>query len=204
MELLTKIEPPKIDSQWTIRPCIGEDVSGDSVHVLKNELESRVVLIDALGHGPEASETAQYMMHELDSIRSMDVSYVLEQLHQRSRKTRGAAISVVCISSLTMDLVAATIGNTTVKILNANSQEQVPASNGTIGISMRTPNVYRRKLQVENRVLLFSDGISSRFSGEIYARLMYMSPKSSTQMIVRRYGKRFDDATAAMIAFEPT
>jgi serine phosphatase RsbU (regulator of sigma subunit) len=202
MALLTETEPPKIDTQWTIRPCIGENVSGDSVHVLRNGLEQRVVLIDALGHGPEAAETAWYLMQELDTIQSMDVSYVLEELHRRSRETRGAAISVVCISSLTMNLSAATIGNTTVRILKADSQEQLPASNGTLGISMRTPNVYRRKLEIENRVLLFSDGISSRFSGEIYARLMYMSPNSSTKMITRRYGKQFDDATVAMIAFE--
>jgi serine phosphatase RsbU (regulator of sigma subunit) len=181
---------------------MGESLSGDSVHVLKNGVEQRVVLIDALGHGPEASKTAQYLMQELDSIPSMDVSEVLEELHHRSRETRGAAISVVCISSVKMDLIAATIGNTTVRILKANSQEQVPASNGTIGISMRTPNVYRRKLEIKNRILLFSDGISSRFSGEIYARLMYMSPKASTQMITRRYGKQYDDATVAMITFE--
>ena len=195
---------PELEVEWTNRPCIGEHVSGDAVHVSVKGSDYRVVLIDALGHGPDAAATANSLLKELDAIQYTDPGEMLTELHSRARETRGAAVSVVSVSSSTMKLKAATIGNTKVRILSGDKREEVSSSNGTVGLSIRTPKIYQCKLEVNQRVFLFSDGISSRFSDEIYSRLMYLSPKAATQMITRRFGKRFDDATAVMIAFAKT
>ena len=71
----------------------GEHVSGDGWGVAVHDHRADVVVVDGLGHGPDAAEAATAALTVFDPQHGASPGHFVEQAHLALRGTRGAAIA---------------------------------------------------------------------------------------------------------------
>ncbi|EEW09870.1 hypothetical protein [Vibrio mimicus] len=63
-------------------PYFGEPEAGDGYMVYQNEDDLLVVIIDALGHGPNAADLARAMERFLNEKANFDLTWLMQSLHE--------------------------------------------------------------------------------------------------------------------------
>jgi negative regulator of sigma-B (phosphoserine phosphatase) len=183
-----------------IRPCMGERVSGDAVVIRPIEHGLFAAIIDVLGHGPDAHELTHVIERFLESHASADVSGLITALHQRLKGTRGAAAGLCAVDSTAGTLVYAGIGNTCIRRFGA-SETRLVSKDGVLGQNMRTPLVQSLTLEAGELLLLYTDGVSDRFTSGEYPGVLRHAPKDVVKNILDRFGKDHDDAACIAIRY---
>jgi serine phosphatase RsbU (regulator of sigma subunit) len=202
MQLIRSLErrTDAYDLGVAIRPCVGETVSGDRVWYDESGDTLAVVLVDALGHGREAHSAAIEIENALRATPSFtSVEAAIELMHSAALRGRGAAASVIRLELSSGSLEAASIGNTTIRIVRGDGSSDTPAADGVLGQSFRTPIPHHTRLVDGDIVLMFSDGVESRLADELYARLPRLKAMSAARLIIRQHGKTIDDASIAFL-----
>jgi phosphoserine phosphatase RsbX len=136
----------------------GETRNGDAVLIRKVGDATLIALIDALGHGPVAADTAAVALDFLTSQEDLSsVRGLMDGLHQRMHGTRGAA-ALICVIEAG-HLVGCSVGNVELRSL----VDKVPAvlTPGIVGIRLRNLRIFEASLRAGERLVMFSDGLSS-------------------------------------------
>lgn len=186
------------------RPCAGETANGDGVFIgantglVTNGWEVLVAVIDALGHGPKAEHARVLAERALTDVPAdATLKDVFDTVHLALRGSRGAAMAIV--RHRADELEAAGVGNVAVRILQGAVLPFVPTP-GVVGGQLRGLREARGSVHSGARILLHSDGISSRFD-EALARTL--QPEEACEQLLRRHGASHDDATIAIMDFAP-
>ena len=190
----------RLEHSSLIRPCMGESVSGDAVVLRPLEHGLFVAIIDVLGHGPEANELTHLIDHFLDRHATADVSGLLTRLHQRLKGTRGAAVGFCAIDSATGHLDYVGIGNTCIRRFG-ESETRLVSRDGVLGQNMRTPLLQSLELESGDLIVLYTDGVSDRFTAVEYPGLLRHAPKDVVRNILDRFGKNHDDSACIAIRY---
>jgi len=183
-----------------IRPCMGERVSGDAVVIRPLEHGLFAAIIDVLGHGPEAHELTHVIRAFLDRHATTDVSSLIKRLHQRLKGTRGAAVGLCAIDSATGNTQYVGIGNTSIRRFG-ESETRLVSQDGVLGQNMRTPLLQSLKLEPGELILLYTDGVSDRFTTAEYPGVLRHTPKEVVRIILDRFGKDHDDSACIAIRY---
>jgi negative regulator of sigma-B (phosphoserine phosphatase) len=192
----------RIEAGEYVRPCDGETLSGDAVVVHSDDDGVFVAVIDALGHGPNAHELAM----QLSGILSKWLSWVstpnpdgaLAVLHESARGTRGAVAAVAWLNSRTLEGSVVGIGNVRCRLFGSVART-VEFREGVLGSRMRPLTSTAFVLGPADVLLLFSDGVTGRFSVNEYPSLTLDPASAIASNIVRRFGKGIDDASCAVM-----
>lgn len=190
----------RLEHSSLIRPCMGERVSGDAVVLRPLEHGLFVAIIDVLGHGPEANELTHLIDAFLDRHATADVSSLITRLHQRLKGTRGAAVGLCAIDSATGHLDYVGIGNTRIRRFG-ESETRLVSQDGVLGQNMRTPLLQSLELESGDLIVLYTDGISDRFTAAEYPGLLRHAPKDVVRNILDRFGKNHDDSACIAIRY---
>jgi negative regulator of sigma-B (phosphoserine phosphatase) len=185
-----------------IRPCQGECLSGDAVVIRSSEQGLFLAMIDVLGHGTEANELTHVIEAYLERYSSSDVLGVMGRLHQHLRGTRGAAVGLCWIDATTGQVDYAGIGNTAIRRFGA-TETRLVSQDGVLGQNMRTPLLQSIQLAPDELIVLYTDGVSDRFSSVDYPSLLRHSPEEVARNIVKRFGKGHDDAGCIAVRYCP-
>jgi serine phosphatase RsbU (regulator of sigma subunit) len=183
-----------------IRPCRGEYLSGDAVVIRPLEQGLFVAIVDVLGHGPEAHELTRVIDTYLSRYGTSDVSGLMKRLHQHLKGTRGAAVGICAIDAATGRLDYAGIGNTTMRRFG-KAETRLVSQDGVLGQNMRTPLHQTLQLEPGDLVVLYTDGVSDRFSTDDYPGVLRHAPKEVASNIVQRFGKDYDDAACIAVRY---
>ena len=183
-----------------IRPCAGEQVSGDAVVIQALDDGLFVALVDVLGHGPKAHELTLVIQAYLKRYASADVGVVISGLHQYLQGSRGAAAGLCALNSETGCIVYTGIGNTVLRRFGS-ADTRLVSQDGVLGQNMRTPHCQALKLEADDLLLLYSDGVSDRFTLDDYPGLLLQEPSRGSSNIIARYGKGYDDAACIAIRY---
>lgn len=183
-----------------IRPCLGERVSGDTVIVRSFEQGLFIAIVDVLGHGPEAHALTPVIDDYLGRYGSADVRAVVTRLHQRLRGTRGAAAGLCAIEMPGARVSYTAIGNTRMRRFGS-TETRLVAQDGVLGQNMRTPRCQTLQLEPGDMLVLYTDGISDRFSVHDYPSLLHHAPAQVASNIVKRFGKDHDDAACIAVRY---
>jgi serine phosphatase RsbU (regulator of sigma subunit) len=184
-----------------IRPCPGERVSGDAV--VTRPLDDHgllVAIVDVLGHGPEAHSLTHVIESYLKRFGSADVSGVMQRLHCHLKGTRGAAAGLCAIDTANGHLVYAGVGNTAVRRFG-KMETRLVSQDGVLGHSMRSLVPQTLQLEPGDTVVLYTDGVSDRFTLEQYPSVMRHDPCDVANNIVQRFGKGHDDAACVAVRY---
>jgi negative regulator of sigma-B (phosphoserine phosphatase) len=184
-----------------IRPCLGERVSGDTVVIRPLERGLFVAIIDVLGHGPEAHALTHVIERFLEDHATAEVSSVLANLHSRLKGTRGAAAGLCAVDSLAGTLDYAGIGNTRMRRFGA-SETRFVSRDGVLGQNMRTPLVQSLPLEPGDLILLYTDGVSDRFTAAEYPGVRRHAPEEVVRNVLDRFGKDHDDSACIAIRYD--
>jgi serine phosphatase RsbU (regulator of sigma subunit) len=191
----------RLEHASLIRPCMGDRVSGDAVVIRPLEQGLFVAIIDVLGHGPEANELTHLIDTFLDHHATSDVSGLLTRLHRRLKGTRGAAAGLCAIDSTSGSLDYVGIGNTCIRRFG-ESETRLVSQDGVLGQNMRTPLLQSLELKSGDVLVLYTDGVSDRFTAAEYPSILRHAPKDVVRIILDRFGKDHDDSACIAIRYD--
>lgn len=164
-------------------------MSGDTV-VVRNDGKSLIfAVVDALGHGPAAAVVAERARDVLlTADPDADALTLLTALHEGLSQTRGAAALVCVVREASIE--GCGVGNVEMRTLG--SPVPVVLSPGILGAKVRKFRPFVHRLTAPTRVIVFTDGISPRFSS---AELRTLSPQTACERLFAGHRKMHDDAS---------
>jgi len=184
----------------TVRPYGGELVSGDTVVIRPLDNGIFVAIVDVLGHGPEAHELTHVIEAYLMRYGSYNVSGLLKSLHQHLKGSRGAAVGLCAIDASIHRADYAGIGNTSIRRFG-EVETRLVSQDGVLGQNMRTPLLQSLQLKAGEMIVLYTDGVSDRFTSEDYPGVLRHAPQDVAKNIVQRFGKDHDDAACIAVRY---
>ncbi len=189
-------------TQWhlRIRPLPGEQACGDTGFVRQAEGYLFAALIDVLGHGDNAARVADAARACCSAHCMKQPASVIEELHAQLHGSVGAVADCVRIVLATGELAYAGMGNITTRIIGAASQQLV-SRDGVIGYHMPAPVTRTCRLTDGDLVLMYSDGISSRFDADDLRDVLDGDVRAITACLMERFGKQTDDASCLAIRY---
>ena len=191
-----------LQSSSVNRPCLGEHLSGDTVVIESLEQGLFVAIVDVLGHGPDANALTHVIEAYLKRYCCRDITGVLARLHQHLQGTRGAAVGLCAIDTATGRLDYAGIGNTSMRIFG-KTETRFVSQDGVLGQNMRTPRPQSAQLEPDDLIVLYTDGVSDRFTTQQYPGVLLHAPEVVAANIVKRFGKDHDDAACIAVRYCP-
>ena len=187
----------RVSAAARIRPHRGERVSGDAAVLRWVGERVLVSVVDGLGHGPAAADIAGRASQALAEVTVADVTATMELIHERLRPTDGAATAVAIIDPREGSYEAAAVGNVRIRITGAQDN-RLEWSGGTLGARYRMPTLHRGHLGTDT-LIMYTDGISDRFSYADYPAVRGDDPAIAARVVVDRFGKDHDDAACLVL-----
>lgn len=189
-----------LDSDSFTRPCRGQVVGGDLAVIEGRNGRVFVGIIDVLGHGPEAHELAVEIERLLRGRWDPSVTATLNDLHEKLKGTRGAAVGlgVLDVDSGTLQYVG--VGNTVIRRVGPRPTT-LPSQDGVVGIRIRTPLEHSLHMGDGDVVVLYTDGVRSHFDAADYPGLTIDGAGTVAARVVEKFGKDHDDASCIAMRF---
>lgn len=183
----------QFDIGHAVRPADGFAVGGDAV--VAGSVGDRIVLVivDVLGHGPEAHAVASKLEGMLARPECNDAAALLGLIEAALAGSVGAAAAVATLQSEDGSGVYVGVGNTVARIFGRNERRLVSVD-GVVGHARGAPRPMEFRLGAGDVLVLHTDGISSRFAGTEYPQLPTEDVQVSARELIRRFGKTYDDA----------
>jgi negative regulator of sigma-B (phosphoserine phosphatase) len=178
-------------------PKAGELVNGDRA-VCRRVTDKHILLgvIDGLGHGTGADEVATAAVEHLSTIAlDSDIQPIIESLHGCLAGTRGAAATICLV--MNGKLQACAVGN--VELRCTETPLPLMFSPGILGVRVQKFRICRADLLPGTRLVMFSDGISTRLRHEDVRKLR---PDEACANLLDRYRRAEDDATVLIADVE--
>jgi negative regulator of sigma-B (phosphoserine phosphatase) len=183
-----------------IRPCLGERLSGDAVVIQPLDDGLFVAIVDVLGHGPVAHELTHVIDAYLARYGTSDVSGLITRLHQHLKGTRGAAVGLCAMDAATGRVDYVGVGYTALRRFG-KTETRLVSQDGVLGQNMRTPRVQTLQLEPGDLIVLYTDGVTGRFTSDDYPGVLRHAPKEVASNIVQRFGKAHDDAACIAVRY---
>lgn len=175
---------------------MGEVESGDLFASWPHGDGHVLALIDGLGHGPHAAAASLQARQCIEEDLSLGPADMLRRCDERMRGSRGAAITLLVFRKGGR-LLHAGVGNVD---LVSVTQEPIRAvcTPGVIGARIGRVRETAHTVHPGDLLLLYTDGISSRFSVQDFVAL---KPQPMAETLLARHGKDHDDATCVVILY---
>lgn len=181
-------------------PAPGETVVGDSWRFSTSEDGVRLLVADGLGHGPLASAAAECAVGVFEAVTSGGLKPFFERAHVALRPTRGAAVAVAACVRSSSRLHYAGVGNIAgVIVSRGGATRGLMSHNGTVGAEMRSVQELPYEWEVGDRLVMHSDGITSRWQLNAYPGLGAQHPALTTALLHRDFLRGRDDATVVVL-----
>jgi anti-sigma regulatory factor (Ser/Thr protein kinase) len=183
-----------------LRPHRSEIQSGDLIVLRDIGEDVLVVVLDALGHGPNAARIAQ-LAHDalLELSGTIDVLGVLELIDTALRGTDGAAACAAITESVDRAISFASVGNVRARLFGTNAA-RIAWTEGTLGLRSNRPRVSRYRLG-DDTFVSYTDGVGDRFEQAEYPGILTDAPDQAAERIVKNFGRDYDDAACAVVRF---
>lgn len=179
-----------------------ETVCGDAWHLAINEQSISALVIDGLGHGEEAAVAAQagaveFAGHPFDSPDAL-----IANMHRSMNGTRGGAAAIAQFSAAAGSLKFAGIGNIGARLATATASRGMASHPGIVGAQYRKTHTFDYPDAAGQLLLLYSDGLQSRWDLADYPGLAFKHPAAIAAVLHRDFCRGRDDATILIIDLE--
>jgi anti-sigma regulatory factor (Ser/Thr protein kinase) len=181
-------------------PLRGEDECGDSWRVIAGRNRIAVLVVDGLGHGPDAASVAETATAAFPRLAGGMPESALAALDTATRGSRGAAVSVAVIDETERMTRFSGVGNVDGRVLSSGLTEHLVPQNGIVGHTMPSLRASSASWPVGARLVLHSDGISARWRADAYPGLLTAHPALLAGVIFRDFARSRDDATVLVLS----
>ena len=176
-----------------VRCADGFVVGGDAAIVRNGDNCIVLGVIDVLGHGPQAHAAAAKAEQALVSADSSDAVTLLRILDAALAGTIGAAATVATVRSDNGLGCFVGVGNAVARMFGGHERRLVSVD-GIVGNRHASPRPAEFVLDKGDVLVLYTDGVSSRFDRADYPQLPSEDVEVSARELIRRFGKTYDDA----------
>jgi anti-sigma regulatory factor (Ser/Thr protein kinase) len=175
----------------------GETVSGDGWAMKSDEHGSTLMVVDGLGHGPDAAKASTEAMRLFEKHWRLRPAETLEYIHAGLRATRGGAIAIARVDPAAKTVTFAGVGNIAGAIVAPDGQmKRMMSHNGTVGHNARRIQEIVYPLDdIRSMIILHSDGVSGSWSINSYPGLAAQHPSVWAAVLYRDFARGRDDAT---------
>jgi len=174
-----------------------ETVSGDAWGVAADHDVLSVIVADGLGHGPLAGEAAQAAIHSFAQDPFAPLATQLQSSHRALQGTRGAAVLTVRVEGPVLEFCGA--GNVMGRVFSGISDRAVLGQHGTVGVQIAKPIPSSLTRPEYAALVLYSDGITSRWKPQDYVALLGRDASLMAASILWHNTRNRDDATVVVI-----
>jgi phosphoserine phosphatase RsbX len=185
-----------IDWVLATSPLEGEPRSGD-LHVVKEFPGGTLIgVVDGLGHGVEAGETADEAAAELEAHATDELVSLMTRCHERLRGTRGAAITLVSIRHRDLMMSSLAVGNVEAVVVRdgptgTSAHESAVQRGGVVGFRLPPLQTSTTRLSPGDTLILATDGIRPGF---IQGISVHEPIQRSADRILEDFRRTTDDA----------
>ncbi|MEO6444484.1 MAG: ATP-binding SpoIIE family protein phosphatase [Gemmatimonadaceae bacterium] len=178
----------------------GEFVSGDRWQLHLRDGICSLMMADGLGHGVEAEKAAVEAARLFAQQGSGSPTAYIARAHESLRSLRGAAIAVAQWGISADSLTYTGVGNISAALVARNGRSRGLLSfNGTVGSEMQSPREMTYPWQADDRLVMHSDGIQTRWSMSDRPALAACHPAVVAAVLHRDYTRGRDDATIVVL-----
>lgn len=185
-------------------PLQGEEECGDAWAVEAGPERLVSLLVDGLGHGPEAALAALAALSAFRDVAGDAPEIMLAAMHTALHDTRGAALSVTVIDKPRGTVRFCGMGNVEGRVVTADTNRHLIPQNGIVGHTMPRPQAADVPWPTGGRLVMYSDGISSQWRADRYPGLLARHPALLAGVLFRDYARDRDDATVVVFRDAPT
>jgi anti-sigma regulatory factor (Ser/Thr protein kinase) len=172
---------------------------GDGWEVHETNGVLRALVVDGLGHGQFAEEASREAISVFRSQMGTGVGPTLKLIDQALIKTRGAAGAIVELNPREGHIVAAGIGNISMRLLQNGRVKSFGCDNGTLGAGVKRITELRHPWVDRSFLVMHSDGIKARWSLDDYPGVFRKHPGLIAGLLYRDFQRGGDDATVIVV-----
>jgi anti-sigma regulatory factor (Ser/Thr protein kinase) len=176
-------------------PRRGERLCGDAWAAAAADGGVLVVVVDGLGHGPEAAAAAGEAIRIFRQRRSGDPGGLLAEIHAGLKSTRGAAAAAALLDSDRREIRYAGIGNISAAVFTGTESRSMVSHNGTVGHEMRRIQEFAYPWPAGALVIMHSDGLQTHWRLDRYEGAVARHPGVIAGLLYRDFNRGRDDVT---------
>ena len=175
-------------------------MSGDGYAVRQDGDTTVMMVVDGLGHGPQAADAATQAQRLFDRHWRQAPAELLDTLHAGLRSTRGAAVAIARVDPARRVVSYAGVGNIVGAIAAPGESKRLLSHNGTVGHVARKIQAIDYPLPATPALLVMhSDGLGTSWSIDAYPGLVHAHPTLVAAVLHRDFSRGRDDATAVAL-----
>ena len=190
---------------WAVaaRPLPGETASGDRHLVVSRHEGALIVVVDALGHGTDAAQTASRAIDVLAQRANEPFPVMLEQCDRALAGSRGVVLSAAIIDGRRGVMWWAGVGNVSGLVLQAGNAEwqtraRLLAPGGIVGGGLPSLRPATVPLAARDVLVLATDGVRGEFADRFPRS---ESPLNLAEQVITSFAKDNDDALVLVAQF---
>ena len=177
----------------------GETACGDSWSVYQEGSHCTVMVVDGLGHGPDAAKAASEAAAVFAENAAMKPAEIIDAMHAALRHTRGGAAAVARIDRQKREVRFSGIGNVAGVVAAPGLHKQMVSHPGIIGHNAGTIREFQYEWPRGAVVILHSDGLTGHWNLDAYAGLAAHDAGIMAGVLYRDHRRTRDDATVVAI-----
>lgn len=175
---------------------------GDTWHLTLGPQRLSALLIDGLGHGEEAERAAKAGAQAFAQAPFDAPQGLLGELHHAMGSTRGGAVAIAQYDAAQDRLAFIGIGNIGATLVAADRSRGLASHPGIVGGQYRKGQVFDYADLSGNLLIMFSDGLQSRWNLQAYPGLVHRHPAIIAAVLHRDFCRGRDDVTVLVIDLE--
>lgn len=180
-------------------PKPGEEVCGDGWAVARQPDGLVVLVVDGLGHGPDAAQAAEMAVRVFLKERAVAPEDAIQVIHDALRSTRGAAVAIAEIDCERRLVRFSGVGNIGGWVLSGGQSRSMVSHHGTAGVAVRKVAEFTYPWPERSLLVMHSDGIGSRWNLDAYPGLAVRHPALVAGVLYRDFARGRDDATVVVV-----
>jgi anti-sigma regulatory factor (Ser/Thr protein kinase) len=177
----------------------GEQVCGDGWAFALQGDTAAMIVADGLGHGPDAAEASAAALEVFNQDPFASPRLLMEAIHRGLRGTRGAAVMLVQADAAAGVVRSTGAGNVLARLVSGVSDRTLLCQHGTAGVTIRTPEEASTPWPPHALLVMYSDGIETRWKPELLAPVLSRDPALAAALLMRDHCRGRDDATVAVL-----
>lgn len=175
---------------------------GDAWHLAVEPGRFSIMMADGLGHGEYAERAAHAGEAVFAQHAFLDSAVLMSDMHIGMNGTRGAAVAVVQYDASADRLRFTGVGNIGGSLIGPDKSRGLASHPGIVGVQFRKAQPFDYAEVAGQLLILYSDGLQSRWNLSDYPGLVYRHPALIAAILHRDFCRGRDDVTVFVIALE--
>lgn len=176
---------------------------GDTWHVAIDGNRLSALMVDGLGHGPDAEAAAHAGAQAFAADPFVAPLLLIERLHQAMAGTRGGAVAIAQHDTSNSRLTFTGIGNIGASLVGGVHARGLASHPGIVGNQYRKAQAFDYAQVNGNLLVMYSDGLQSRWKLDDYPGLVHRHPAVIATVLHRDFCRGRDDVAVLVVDLEP-